>query len=221
MLRIFYPCRSWSCTLSVELPWSHFSRFLWDLRLPKEEEPKVWVIFTHGYHSHCFFCSAHHDGSRDMIQGMIMRRMLVQSMQPHLFLLLLSPGLPSVNYFPTHPKLLLFFPHWLTQSPYPDTDHSYHPSVSLFSLMANTRLWPLHPSPPPLHTHIHVPGLPFFSPLLPSSPLPPSPYTHIHTHTPSLPSVSLALPPVGWHKTVEQLTHKTTVCAWLNTVVIL
>ena len=100
----------WSCTLSVELPWSHFSRFLGGLRLMKEEEPKVWVIFTHGYHSHCFFCSAHHDGSRDMIQGMIMRRMLVQSMQPHLFLLLLSPGLPSVNYFPTHPKITLVFP---------------------------------------------------------------------------------------------------------------
>eukprot|EP00795_Rhopilema_esculentum_P010367 gene10367-19068_t len=35
------------------------------------------------------------------------------------------------------------------------------------------------------------------------------------------PSVSLALPPVGWQSTVEQLTHNTTVWAWLNTVVIL
>ena len=35
------------------------------------------------------------------------------------------------------------------------------------------------------------------------------------------PSVSLAFPPVGWHRTVEQPTHSTTVCAWLNTVVIL
>ena len=31
----------------------------------------------------------------------------------------------------------------------------------------------------------------------------------------------LAFPPVGWHKTVEQPAHTTTVCAWLNTVVIL
>ena len=36
-----------------------------------------------------------------------------------------------------------------------------------------------------------------------------------------LPSVSLALPPVGWANTVLQLTHSTTVWAWLNTVVIL
>ena len=35
------------------------------------------------------------------------------------------------------------------------------------------------------------------------------------------PSVSLAFPPVGWQRTVEQPTHKTTVCAWLKTVVIL
>ena len=36
-----------------------------------------------------------------------------------------------------------------------------------------------------------------------------------------LPSVSLAFPPVGWHSTVEHPTHKTTVWAWLKTVVIL
>ena len=36
-----------------------------------------------------------------------------------------------------------------------------------------------------------------------------------------VPSVSLAFPPVGWHKTVEQAMHRTVVCAWLNTVVIL
>ena len=36
-----------------------------------------------------------------------------------------------------------------------------------------------------------------------------------------LPSVSLALPPVGWANTVLQLTQSTTVWAWLNTVVIL
>lgn len=35
------------------------------------------------------------------------------------------------------------------------------------------------------------------------------------------PSVSRAFPPVGWHRTVEHPTHKTTVWAWLNTVVIL
>ncbi len=34
------------------------------------------------------------------------------------------------------------------------------------------------------------------------------------------PSVSLALPPVGWHKTVLQFPHSTTVCAWLKTVVL-
>ena len=33
-----------------------------------------------------------------------------------------------------------------------------------------------------------------------------------------LPSVSLAFPPVGWQRTVEQPTHKATVCAWLKTV---
>ena len=33
------------------------------------------------------------------------------------------------------------------------------------------------------------------------------------------PSVSLALPPVGWHSTVEQPWHITTVWAWLKTVV--
>ena len=33
------------------------------------------------------------------------------------------------------------------------------------------------------------------------------------------PSVSLALPPVGWHSTCEQPAHTTTVCAWLKTVV--
>jgi hypothetical protein len=40
-------------------------------------------------------------------------------------------------------------------------------------------------------------------------------------HLNYLPSVSLAFPPVGWQRTVEQPTHKTTVCAWLKTVVIL
>ena len=34
------------------------------------------------------------------------------------------------------------------------------------------------------------------------------------------PSVSLALPPVGWHSTVEQPAQTTTVCACENTVVI-
>lgn len=34
------------------------------------------------------------------------------------------------------------------------------------------------------------------------------------------PSVSLAFPPVGWHKTVLQFPHSTTVCAWLKTVVL-
>jgi len=34
------------------------------------------------------------------------------------------------------------------------------------------------------------------------------------------PSVKRALPPVGWHKTVEQDAQKTTVAAWLKTVVI-
>lgn len=36
-----------------------------------------------------------------------------------------------------------------------------------------------------------------------------------------IPSVSLARPPVGWARTVLQLTQRTTVWAWLNTVVIL
>jgi hypothetical protein len=35
------------------------------------------------------------------------------------------------------------------------------------------------------------------------------------------PSVNLALPPVGWHKIVEQPAHTTTLWAWLKTVVIL
>mmetsp|Transcript_23260 Transcript_23260/g.78145 ORF Transcript_23260/g.78145 Transcript_23260/m.78145 type:complete len:207 (+) Transcript_23260:539-1159(+) len=35
------------------------------------------------------------------------------------------------------------------------------------------------------------------------------------------PSVSRALPPVGWHSTVEHEPQTTTVCAWLNTVVML
>jgi hypothetical protein len=35
-----------------------------------------------------------------------------------------------------------------------------------------------------------------------------------------IPSVSLALPPPGWHKTVAHELHGTTVCAWENTVVI-
>ena len=34
------------------------------------------------------------------------------------------------------------------------------------------------------------------------------------------PSVSRALPPVGWQSTVEQLPQSTTVRAWLNTVVL-
>ena len=34
------------------------------------------------------------------------------------------------------------------------------------------------------------------------------------------PSVSLALPPVGWQSTVEQPLQMTTVCAWLKTVVL-
>lgn len=36
----------------------------------------------------------------------------------------------------------------------------------------------------------------------------------------NLPSVSLALPPVGVQSTVWQLGHSTTVCEWLNTVVL-
>lgn len=35
------------------------------------------------------------------------------------------------------------------------------------------------------------------------------------------PSVSLAFPPVGWHRTVAQPTHATTVWAWEKTVEIL
>lgn len=34
------------------------------------------------------------------------------------------------------------------------------------------------------------------------------------------PSCSLALPPVGWHRTVWQFPHTTTVWEWLNTVVL-
>ena len=34
-----------------------------------------------------------------------------------------------------------------------------------------------------------------------------------------IPSVSLALPPVGWHNTVAHAPHRTTVCACENTVV--
>lgn len=34
------------------------------------------------------------------------------------------------------------------------------------------------------------------------------------------PSLSLAFPPVGTHRTALQLGHTTTVCEWLNTVVI-
>ena len=34
------------------------------------------------------------------------------------------------------------------------------------------------------------------------------------------PSVSRALPPVGWQSTVEQPLQMTTVCAWLKTVVL-
>ena len=36
-----------------------------------------------------------------------------------------------------------------------------------------------------------------------------------------LPVVTLAKPPVGWHKTILQPAHNTTVWAWLKTVVIL
>ena len=35
------------------------------------------------------------------------------------------------------------------------------------------------------------------------------------------PSVSLAFPPVGWQRTVEQDAQMTTVCAWEKTVVML
>lgn len=34
-------------------------------------------------------------------------------------------------------------------------------------------------------------------------------------------SVSPAFPPVGWQRTVEQPTLKSTVCAWLKQVVVL
>ncbi|RWW40425.1 hypothetical protein BHE74_00054164 [Ensete ventricosum] len=34
------------------------------------------------------------------------------------------------------------------------------------------------------------------------------------------PSVSLARPPVGWQRTVWQFPQTTTVCEWLNTVVL-
>ena len=34
------------------------------------------------------------------------------------------------------------------------------------------------------------------------------------------PSVNLALPPVGVHNTAEQLLQTTTLCEWLNTVVL-
>ena len=34
----------------------------------------------------------------------------------------------------------------------------------------------------------------------------------------NIPSVKRARPPVGWHKTVPHEEHKTTVCAWLKTV---
>jgi len=37
----------------------------------------------------------------------------------------------------------------------------------------------------------------------------------------TLPSVRRARPPVGLHKTLEQLAHSTSVWAWLKTVVIL
>lgn len=37
----------------------------------------------------------------------------------------------------------------------------------------------------------------------------------------NIPSVSLARPPVGWHKIVEQPAQTTTPWAWLKTVVIL
>ena len=36
----------------------------------------------------------------------------------------------------------------------------------------------------------------------------------------SVPVVTRASPPVGWHKTMLHPTHRTTVWAWLNTVVI-
>ena len=35
-----------------------------------------------------------------------------------------------------------------------------------------------------------------------------------------LPVVTRARPPVGWQRTMLQPTQRTTVCAWLNTVVI-
>lgn len=43
----------------------------------------------------------------------------------------------------------------------------------------------------------------------------------VRTSRNHVPSVRRALPPVGWHSTVEQPTHSTTVWAWLKTVVIL
>lgn len=41
-----------------------------------------------------------------------------------------------------------------------------------------------------------------------------------HSSQPIIPSVSFALPPVGVQSTVWQLGHSTTVCEWLNTVVL-
>jgi len=41
-----------------------------------------------------------------------------------------------------------------------------------------------------------------------------------HVISEGAPSVSRALPPVGVQSTAEQLLHTTTVCEWLNTVVL-
>ncbi|RUS34994.1 hypothetical protein BC938DRAFT_477088 [Jimgerdemannia flammicorona] len=49
----------------------------------------------------------------------------------------------------------------------------------------------------------------------------PLPQSSSKKHHENLPSVRRARPPVGWHKTVAQLPHSTTVWAWLNTVVML
>ena len=150
--------------ISAELPWSHLCKFLGGLRLPKEEEPKVWVIFTHGYHSHSsnyslfpLLCppwwESWYDSRCDNEEDASSKYVTTSFSSFYL------PAYPRLIISPLIPKLVLLSPHWLTQTPYPDTAHAYHPSVSLFSLMANTRLWPLL-SPPPS----------------PSSPLP---YTHI------------------------------------------
>jgi len=44
---------------------------------------------------------------------------------------------------------------------------------------------------------------------------------HLYFFRNEQPSVRRALPPVGWHKTVEHDPQMTTVCAWENTIVML